>query len=410
MSFVSFLTAMVAVWGCTEREPEWAGTVTDSAGVTIVANPAKGIWTDNDQWTVTEELKIGATEGDPAYEFGEIGQIAVDSRGRIFVLDIQAQHIQVYSPDGVYQKTLGAPGRGPGELEGAEGLVMGPGDTLLVHGRWAARTNRYAPDGSADGSFRMQMEKGFPIRYHATSSGTIAVQLRPPAAGRPSVENPRDVVVLMSLEGVLEDTVITFASGELFKPGSPSEIRMYYAEPAWTLTDDLRLWFGVTDEYRIGIYADGTLRRLITKPFTRRSVSDRDQEPLWAYLEEVWLSAGFTAEVMREMRHRVHFAGVFPAFWFEGLAAGPMGTMWVQHVQPASDLTADALDSWNPFEDMGAPDWDVFGADGRFLGVVSLPGRFTPRVFRGDRIYGLWRDELDVQYVVRLRVLWPGAN
>ncbi|MDH3456879.1 MAG: hypothetical protein OER90_08560, partial [Gemmatimonadota bacterium] len=185
---------------------------------------------------------------------------------------------------------------------------------------------------------------------------------------------------------------------------------VYFPEPAWTITDDMQLWFGVSEEYRIGHYDDGDLVQLVTKPFIRRPISDRDREPLWAYLEEVWLFAGATSEVMHQMRDRVHFADVFPAFWFEGVAAGPMGTMWVQHVQPASDLSADALESWSPFEDVGAPDWDVFGADGRFLGVVTLPRRFTPRVFRGDRIYGLWRDEVDVQYVVRLRVLWPGAS
>jgi hypothetical protein len=56
-------------------------------------------------------------------------------------------------------------------------------------------------------------------------------------------------------------------------------------------------------------------------------------------------------------------------------------------------------------EDVGSPDWDVFDAQGRFLGVVNTPAGFTPRVFGGDKIYGVWRDELDVQYVVRLRIV-----
>jgi hypothetical protein len=29
----------------------------------------------------------------------------------------------------------------------------------------------------------------------------------------------------------------------------------------------------------------------------------------------------------------------------------------------------------------------------------------TPLVFRGDKIYGVFRDDLDVQYVLRLRIL-----
>ena len=34
-----------------------------------------------------------------------------------------------------------------------------------------------------------------------------------------------------------------------------------------------------------------------------------------------------------------------------------------------------------------------------------MPERFAPRVFMGDKIYGVWRDELDVQYIVRLRIV-----
>jgi hypothetical protein len=33
-----------------------------------------------------------------------------------------------------------------------------------------------------------------------------------------------------------------------------------------------------------------------------------------------------------------------------------------------------------------------------------MPQRFSPRLFHGDRIYGVWRDDLDVQYVMRLRI------
>ena len=56
-------------------------------------------------------------------------------------------------------------------------------------------------------------------------------------------------------------------------------------------------------------------------------------------------------------------------------------------------------------EESGAPDWDVFDAEGRFLGIVSMPPRFAPRVYRDGKINGVWRDELDVQYVMRLGIV-----
>ena len=36
--------------------------------------------------------------------------------------------------------------------------------------------------------------------------------------------------------------------------------------------------------------------------------------------------------------------------------------------------------------------------------LVTLPARFEPMTFVGEHIYGVWRDELDIEYVVRLKV------
>jgi hypothetical protein len=107
-----------------------------------------------------------------------------------------------------------------------------------------------------------------------------------------------------------------------------------------------------------------------------------------------------------------HFADYFPAFNII-VGSGPNGTIWVQHIQPLSELSEGALAAITGRGGFGGPDWDVFDAQGRFLGVVTMPRDFTPKLFRGDKIYGVWRDELDVQYVLRLRIvgdLGPGAT
>lgn len=55
----------------------------------------------------------------------------------------------------------------------------------------------------------------------------------------------------------------------------------------------------------------------------------------------------------------------------------------------------------------GSSNWDVFDEGGRYLGVTRMPTGFTPTLFLGDRIYGVALDELEVPYVVRLRVVRP---
>ena len=41
--------------------------------------------------------------------------------------------------------------------------------------------------------------------------------------------------------------------------------------------------------------------------------------------------------------------------------------------------TEEELEGFNALEDSGAPEWDVFDEEGRYLGTVTMPARFAPR-------------------------------
>ncbi len=403
--------AVLLVAACSSGEGRWTGTVTDSAGIAIVSNPTDGVWTSSNRWTLEEELRIGTIEGNPEYQFGQIGFIAVDSHGRLFVIDAQAQHVRVFSSDGQYEQTIGRPGSGPGELgPQAISLYMGPGDTLLIPDLGNQRVNRYAPDGSSIGSFRLEFEKGLPMAINATRSGAIAVQLRPLALPDQPARDSMDAIVILATDGSVTDTLMKFPSGGTLNLGGRSpEVRLFSPEPVWQITDDLRLCFGVNNEYRIGLYSpEGTLERIITKPFELTPIGQRDQDMVMGFFEEAWRDAGLPPAAIARARSIIHFAEFYPAY--AGIQIGPQGSIWVQHIQSPSGLTEEELESWNFIEDIGSPDWDVFDQEGRFLGVVTMPHRFAARAFVENKIYGVWRDELDVQYAVRLRIIGVGGD
>lgn len=50
---------------------------------------------------------------------------------------------------------------------------------------------------------------------------------------------------------------------------------------------------------------------------------------------------------------------------------------------------------------------DVFEPDGSYRGRLDLPGGFTPRRFMKGSVYGVARDELDVSYALRYRLMEP---
>ncbi|TFG54134.1 MAG: hypothetical protein E4H37_01220 [Gemmatimonadales bacterium] len=388
-----------------EAAPEWAGTVTDSAGIPIVVNPTSELWTDASRWTVTEELKIGSAEDEPDYQFVRVAGIAVGSDGRIYVMDQGAQQVRVFTSDGTFDEAIGGPGGGPGEFgAGAGPVLMGLGDTLLVPDLQQQRVNRYAPDGTSLGSYPMVFTDGLPLRWDATPSGVIVNQLRPLALPNQPATDSMDLIAVRGTDGSVTDTLMRVPSGKTisFASGGP-EITFFVAEPVWALTPDAGILFGVNDEYRIGAYNPaGALTRVITKPSEPMPVGERDRTVLLNAMERLWKEAGVPAQAIDRLRSAIRFADNFPAYL--QFLSGPKNTVWVQRILAPSALSPEAQEFFNPQQDLGSSDFDVFDAEGRYLGVVTMPERFTPLRFEGDTIYGIWRDELDVQYVVRLRI------
>ncbi len=380
---------------------DWTGTVRDSAGIVIVENTNQAIWAETEGWTLEEELRIGTLGGDPNYQFGQVGTIAVDSKGDIYVSDVQAQVVRVFSREGEYLRTVGQPGSGPGELAyGATVLLLSPGDTLLIPDIRNRRINRFGPDGESLASVPLEQEKGRHLRYNLTATGGMTAQVRPVAQGGQPVDS-LDAVVVIEPSGLFGDTLLRFPSGGLFQgPG----IHYFTPEPWWDVTDSLTVVYGFNNEYRIGYYGhDGSIRRIVSMPAEPKLITERDIRAFFAYLDRAWLDAGVPPSRLAANHDAVHFAEFLPAFSM--FHTGYEGSLWVQPVQAPGLLSDEEIELYNFIEDFGSYDWDVFDGEGRYLGVVAMLPRFTPRVFLGDKIYGVQRDELDVQYVVRVRVV-----
>jgi len=78
----------------------WEGTITDSAGVSIVMNTATPMWRAGDAWTVEEELRIGTVAGEAELQFGLITGLDVAPDGTVYVLDMQASEVRAFDAEG----------------------------------------------------------------------------------------------------------------------------------------------------------------------------------------------------------------------------------------------------------------------------------------------------------------------
>lgn len=184
--------------------------------------------------------------------------------------------------------------------------------------------------------------------------------------------------------------------------GAPQR-RIFSPEPVWALLEGDAIAFAVNDVFRLSSYdMDGILFRVVTMPREKAPVTEADIDFFMNTVDRLLDEQGVPPEQKEMIKSTFGFADYFPAFL--QFLEGPRGSLWVQRVQVPTEMTPEEQETWNPLLDLGAADWDVFDRDGRYLGVVAMPHRFTPITFEGDLIYGVWRDDLDVQYVKVLRI------
>ena len=409
--------------GCStdEARSPWTGSVTDSAGVTIVSNSDEPIWNDADRWTVEQDLVIGAVEGDPNYLFGDITGICVGTDRRIYVLDqAGTMKVRVYTSDGVFLDAFGQAGNGPGEMGNIVGpCLMAPGDTLHIPDQQNRRVNRYASDGSSVGNVRFDIQQGIPMGWGVDSDGRILQQLRPRETAYQVTDSGVDFVVVLSNDGVVTDTLVELPSGRLvIRSGGGGTFKFFAKEPNWATTTDGHIIYGTNDNYWIGMSdGSGNLVRVTTKSYEPQSIGEADRAVVIGVIAEGMQGLGLPAAVIERGLGTLQFAEFYPAF--HRLLSGPRGSIWAQGVTVVDSLSEqdrntlsdfpgglEALGS-NPHLLFGSRNWDVFDADGRFLGEVAMPAGFTPTKFVGEKIYGVWKDELDVEYVMRLTVVIP---
>ena len=79
--------------------------------------------------------QVGSMTGAKEEMFGEVADVARDSRGRILVLDRENAEVRVFDATGIYLFSLGGRGEGPAEWIRPEWIALDRDDTLFVAAR-----------------------------------------------------------------------------------------------------------------------------------------------------------------------------------------------------------------------------------------------------------------------------------
>lgn len=413
------MLAFLACRGGSETATAWDGAVRDSAGIEIVENFGTPLWPEGPGWEFTQDLRIGAVDGPPEYQFGRITGRQVLSDGRIAVTDAMAHNLRIFSPDGVHEHTVGREGQGPGEFgSGVLALFLGPADTMVVYDRSNNRANVVAPDGTWLEDYSMLPRDGYRLNYWADNppTGRITTLHSPLRQSDGSLADTLDIIVERDVHGVILDTLARVPSYMTLRRGGAETFRIYYTASWWHRPRGDGLLLNRTDQYRFLWYGpDGAISRIASLAREPLAITEEDRSVYIRRWEETLNENGVPAERAAEILSRIRFEDYYPPFSYFNY--GPAGTLLVQRVRPVRDLDAEEqkVMDLNSVVPRGSSEWDVFDSEGRYLGAVVIPEtdnvQYLPalRFFRDSttgtwHMLSIWKDELDVEYIVRWRI------
>lgn len=396
---LAFGTALAACVGGRRDRGAWTGELdTLSSGAVLVHNPATGTWSPDQAWRIEQDLRIGAAEGEGPDVFGRVGDLAVDPAGRIYVLDTQAQEVRVFDAQGRYVRTLGRKGGGPGELRGATGMGFAPDARLWVVDPDAARYSVWDTAGTLVAAYRRpggavfgRWQGGFDREGRLYDVGAVYdVAL---ISAQRTVLQGRHAILLRLRDSVVVDS---FPLPELEVPVFPLTLRsgnetsrLLLAVPfaptlVWKIDPRGYLVSAITDRYRI-VYQtfSGDTVRIVERAYEPVPVTDADRAREVSRLAE-FSKMGGDVDVSRFGKTRAAVGQLY---------VDDRSYLWIRPTLPENERTPDGVT------------FDVFDPDGRYLGMArtdfKIPGVM---VVRGDHLYAMALDSLDVPYVVRGRI------
>ena len=385
------LAALPVVAGACTAEgraaAHWNGTMdTLASGQVVVRNTTQPFWPAGSEWQVVEELRIGTVDGDGPEVFGSIHTMDADPLGRIWVFDSQAQELRVFGEDGRHVRTIGRRGSGPGEFAQVTKVELAPDGNIWVMDPQNNRISvfdtagTYIADRHAAGGF---IVIPWPGRFDTAGRYYAPIPRPGPEFRMGMLRYDTDFTPLDTLE-VPHDPIQRERFELRSERGSMMAGVPYQGELTWRLSPAGTIWAMISDEYRLfELTPAGDTLRTVTREYTALPVTSADMDRAREDME--WFI---------EQGGEVDWSKIpdtKPAT--ETLYFDDRGNLWVMPVTETADQRRLL---------------DVFDPEGRFLGTVRLPFPIAQSpfpVFRGSVVWAVTRDDLDIPWVVKARIV-----
>ena len=405
MRHKTYWFAMLACVACGDggEAPAASAEVIDSAGVrTVTSAPGDAVYAE-----VAEEptLSLGALDGPEEFLFGRIASVARDDEGNLVVADNGAGEIRIFGTGGGHLRSFGGRGEGPGEFQALVGAWPSTGGRIVAADRQLGRITQFDATGALTGTATLSGVGEMSILTPIGLAGPeiflsqIRILAMPSGVESPvqALEEafdadmgPPEYFLRYRLDGALVDTLTQLPGLKMSTStsGSGSEMAIellripFSPEPSATGSEH---GVAVTGggEYEVSFFDQaGALSRIAR---LAEAPTIRTEEHLEAYVRgsgNPFAQDEASIRGMIAMYQDLPMPESLPAY--TDLRFADTGELWARRY---SQRGATMLR------------WDVFGADGGYLGRVAIPVSFRIEEVSRGQLVGVSRDELDVQRV-----------
>ena len=424
---LSPVLAVAAVAACTSAESS-PGMVesTDSAGVTVMLSHGPQ-WAAGEAWTVPADplMTIGVLEGAKQYQLFSVAAAARQSDGDIVVAEggsgwsnsSGAAQVRLYDRDGNFVRILGGSGSGPGEFMNPDRVVVTEADTIAVWDNTTLRTTRFGAAGEfidvqsvdlawiakavdpplypgamsllPDGDLLVRLtEKAAASKGRGKSVGSGASQgVFRQQSGALRVSLDRSSVDTLMFFGDIEQVPVNAPWGTWNVPPPAAKRTVIAVQPTAS-----KVCIGDQEGPEIACFGPDGSRTVIR--WTAEPVALADEEiTTWRDTTVELMTAKMSeTDVLRALEQVPISEFATP---YSQLTLDRSGNLWVE-----VGRTDGALESIDHL---------VFDPQGVLLGHVALPAIEVLEI-GDDYVLGLFRDELEVEYLHLYQIVKPSAG
>ncbi|MGD8495383.1 MAG: hypothetical protein PVF05_04275 [Gemmatimonadales bacterium] len=380
-----------------------AWCVADS-GVAVAFTPADdpGAWARNGRGSprFVELWRAGGLNEGEELSF-PLGAAASRS-GRLAIADFELSELAVVDADGSWQERWATPGEGPGELGFPVAANWVTGDTAVaVFDIGNAKVLFLDSAGPTHPDRRLPIEMTIPVFASGSldwagvdPTGRALIEPSPEPqslSGDPGAVRTRSVLLRSKGDGVSFDTI---ASGSTPTVGGPPPYQ-YARAPGWPELVEalgpggLVAVGGDTDRYRVRVLDGSGATRVVCRDAPGLPMTEREtRRP-----DDARAEPEFEAAVAAAPRPDA------PAPMGRLLISAD-GRLWVQRDRPSVLRYAEG------YQGVPGARYDVFDADGAYLGEVRAPEGARFQAALGDTVWAFEIGELDETWVVAYEMRW----